>query len=91
MDQWCLTATEFDSASVTSQTKGFLQSELLSEAATQSIFGWLRVDGYLPIEKGIFTHNWFDVGSSSEESALSGDDSPVTEQSIIKVWLDRIE
>ena len=45
--------------------------------------------GYPPIEKGIFTHHWFDVGRSSEESIIKltdddDDDSPVTEQSILK-------
>jgi hypothetical protein len=88
VDRWGVTATEIDAASVTTQTKGFLQSDLLSEAATRSIFGWLRVDGYPPIEKAIFTHDWFDVGSSSEESALSDDDSPITEQSTINAWLE---
>ncbi len=84
-------STELDVDSTPAQTEGFLRSELLSEVATRSIFGWLRVDGYPPIEKAIFTHDWFDVGSSSEESAVSDDDSPVTEQSLIKAWLDRVE
>ncbi|KAL9632747.1 MAG: hypothetical protein Q9204_003663 [Flavoplaca sp. TL-2023a] len=91
VDQCGATSTEFDAASVTTQTEGFLQSELLSETATRSIFGWLRVDGYPPIEKEIFTHDWFDVGSSSEESVLNDDDSPATEQGLIKEWLDRVE
>lgn len=83
MDRWGATTTGDDAASVTTQTKGVLQTELLSETATRSIFSWLRVDGYSPIEKDIFTHTWFDVGSSSEESTLGDDDSPFAEHGII--------
>ncbi|KAI4161740.1 MAG: hypothetical protein L6R39_000033 [Caloplaca ligustica] len=89
--QWGPTAGDFGSTSVTSQTKGVLQSELLSEAATRSIFSWLRVDGHPPVENALFKHDWFDEGSSSEESALGEADSPVTEQSMIEAWLDGVE
>ena len=91
VDQWGLTADDFGLTSVTSQTNGFLRSELLSETATRSIFGWLRMDGYPPVENAIFTHDWFDVGSSSEESALGETDPLVMEQSRIAAWLDGVE
>lgn len=92
VDRWGVTATEIDAGSVTPQTKGFLQSDLLSEVATRSVFGWLRVEGYPPNEKDIFTHEWFDVGSSSEEeSAVSDDDSSCKEQSNVKAWLDTVK
>jgi hypothetical protein len=76
VDRWGATATKIDASSVTTRAKGSLKSELLSEASTRSIFVWLRVDGYPPIEKDIFAHDWFDVGSSSEESVVSDDSSP---------------
>ena len=44
-----------------------LQSEFLSEAATRSIFGWLRVNGYPSEEKVIYTHSWFDLDNSDDE------------------------
>ena len=91
MDQCGALSTELVVASAPAQTEDFLRSNLLSEVATRSIFCWLRVDGYPPIEKPVFRHDWFDVGSSSEESALSDDDSPITEQSNINAWLDRVD
>ena len=91
LDMWDVISTEFDAAPLTTSTTDSLKSELLSEAATRSIFGWLRVDGYPPFEKAIFSHDWFDGGSSSGESGFSAGDSPVTEQSNIKAWLDKVE
>lgn len=91
MGQWDENSTEFDEASAPAQAEDFLRSDLLSEVASRSVLGWLRVDGYSPSEKDIFRHDWFDVGSSSEESVMSDDDSPVTEQSVIKQWLDGID
>jgi len=100
VDQWRATSTEFDIVSAPAQTEDFLRSDLLSQVASRSVLGWLRMDGYPPSEKNIFTHDWFDVGSLSEESAMSDDDSPVTEQSVItpvteksviKEWLDRVD
>ncbi|TPX22398.1 hypothetical protein DIZ76_014270 [Coccidioides immitis] len=45
-----------------------LNLQSVSEVATRSIFGWLRMTGYPPSEKDIRTHPWFDVGDSDEES-----------------------
>lgn len=43
-------------------------SDDLSKLATQSIFGWLRVIGIPPNEKGLFTHEWLDLEDSDDES-----------------------
>jgi hypothetical protein len=91
VDQWGATPTELDIASAPTQTEGFLRSEMLSELATRDIFSWLRVDGYPPTEEAIFIHDWFDVGSSSEESAVSDDDSLVRKPSGIEAWLDKVD
>ena len=42
-------------------------SELLSELATRSIFGWLRVNGYAPGEKDIYNHEWINLDDSDDE------------------------
>jgi hypothetical protein len=90
VDQWGATSVEFDLASASAQTEDILRSNDLSQAASRSVLGWLRQDGYPPCEKAIFTHDWFYVGSSSEESAMGDDDAPVTEQSVVHEWLDRV-
>ncbi|KAL8706510.1 MAG: hypothetical protein Q9201_000442 [Fulgogasparrea decipioides] len=59
--------------SITVQSCGVLESEYLSEIATRDVFSWLRPDGYPPNERAIFTHEWFDVGESSDESVDSGE------------------
>ncbi|KAL8765920.1 MAG: hypothetical protein Q9209_007163 [Squamulea sp. 1 TL-2023] len=67
-------------------------NELASEIATRSVFRWLRVDGYPPTEKSIFTHDWFvGVESSSEESESDNDGTPTTDLSTIEAWLDDLE
>ena len=88
------TSTDLQLASVSNETQGPLKSTSLSEMATRSLFSWLRVDGYPPVEKAIFNHEWFDVGESSDESAgsIAGSPAtPITEQSDIKKWLERVE
>lgn len=45
-----------------------IKSQLLSEAATRGIFGWLRSTGYPANEKAIYQHSWIDIESSDEES-----------------------
>ena len=44
-----------------------LRSEELSEAATRSIFGWLRVNGFAAGERAISSHEWFDIETTDEE------------------------
>lgn len=65
-----------------------LRDHAISETATRSIFGWLRMDGYPPTERSIFTHDWFDTGSSSEGSACSDDDNSDPKLSSVATWLD---
>lgn len=54
---------------------GGLGSGALSEAAKRSILGRLRVNGYPPHEKDIYTHPWLDLqdsDGSSQESMSNG-------------------
>ena len=89
--RWDGTVTKIEATLATPRTMESLKSELLSEVATRSIFSWLRVDGYPPTEKDIFTHDWFDVGSSSEESVATDDSPPGDGQSDINGWLNTID
>ncbi|KAL8718640.1 MAG: hypothetical protein Q9181_008175, partial [Wetmoreana brouardii] len=57
-----------DTASTTVPADELPGSEDVSEGATQTVFGWLRPDGYPPNERVIFMHEWFDMGESSDES-----------------------
>jgi hypothetical protein len=85
------TATEIDIASVSASTHlRALESENLSKSATRGIFGWLRADGYPPNEKDIFTHDWFDVGSSSEEGSVASENSSPEDSKCIVAWLDTV-
>lgn len=50
------------------------ERDFVSENATRSIFGWLRVNGYALDEKDIWNHEWFDM-SESDEEIEQGEDS----------------
>ena len=68
-----------------------LKSESLSESATRSIFGWLRVAGYPRSEQGIYRHPWIDLDleESDEElddGASAGKDG-LRDASDIRNWL----
>ncbi|EGC46187.1 conserved hypothetical protein [Histoplasma capsulatum var. duboisii H88] len=45
-----------------------LKEESASENATLNIFGWLRIDGYPPRERGISYHEWINLDESDNES-----------------------
>lgn len=45
------------------------KTETASRVATQSIFRWLRDDGWCESEKGIYTHEWFGEEWFGEESS----------------------
>ncbi|OAT07851.1 hypothetical protein BDBG_03874 [Blastomyces gilchristii SLH14081] len=45
-----------------------LEDESASENATRNIFGWLRIDGYPPRERGISNHEWMNIDESDDES-----------------------
>jgi hypothetical protein len=49
--------------------------DFVSENATRSIFGWLRVDGYAVDEKEIWKHDWLEIPESDEEEEQSDDSS----------------
>ncbi|KAF2457041.1 hypothetical protein BDY21DRAFT_385925 [Lineolata rhizophorae] len=46
---------------------------------------------FADLEKEIFAHEWFDVGSASEESILSNDSSPGDQKGTISEWLDMVD
>jgi hypothetical protein len=56
-----------DTLQIEMQKIGLPKSESLSELATRSIFGWLRVTGYPPNEKDIRAHSWIDLEDSDED------------------------
>lgn len=94
VDQCGATSADFDIASALTQKEDSLRSDSLSQVASRSVFGWLRIDGHPPREKDIFTHDWFDAGNSTEESATSDDEDPLTEQRVTaecRKWLDRVD
>ncbi|KAK3296949.1 uncharacterized protein B0H64DRAFT_416195 [Chaetomium fimeti] len=43
------------------------EKDFVSENATRSVFGWLRVYGYALGEKPIWKHEWFEMSESDEE------------------------
>ena len=45
----------------------FLKSEMLSEVATRSIFGWLRNSGWPKREKELYCHSWIEIEGSDED------------------------
>ncbi|KAH6956548.1 hypothetical protein DER45DRAFT_585241 [Fusarium avenaceum] len=47
--------------------------EAISENATRSIFGWLRLDGYTKGERNIWNHEWFDMSESDDD--MDGDEN----------------
>ncbi|RAL17789.1 uncharacterized protein BO97DRAFT_430721 [Aspergillus homomorphus CBS 101889] len=44
-----------------------MKSQLLSEAATREIFGWLRSTGYPANDKPVYQHSWIDIESSDRD------------------------
>lgn len=70
------------------------ESEVVSENATRSIFGWLRFDGYTDTEKEIWQHAWFTVTDSDDEVAEEEDEADYSDldrsQSGIRSWLAQL-
>lgn len=79
-----------DMTPINMQSDEFPKSEYLSEGATRVIFYWLRSDGYPPYEKGVFTHEWLDIGESTDESVGSEDSKSVEhgKPNQVEEWLD---
>ncbi|OAX84635.1 hypothetical protein ACJ72_00999 [Emergomyces africanus] len=68
-----------------------LEEESASQNATLNIFGWLRIDGYPPRERGIGNHEWINLGESDNESP-SLDESPKTyaapaPKAVVEDWI----
>lgn len=65
----------------------------MSENATRSIFGWLRVDGYALGERDIWEHEWLEtVDTDDEEEEQSEDISGKTRKSSsnVEAWLSKV-
>ncbi|KAF7562152.1 hypothetical protein G7046_g1996 [Stylonectria norvegica] len=67
--------------------------EFISEAATRSIFSWLRPDGYAAGEKNIWSHEWLDMPGSDEEDEDEACDNESETKSFshVSLWLQGIE
>ncbi len=55
-----------------------LRSEILSEVATRSIFGWQRTKGFPAEEKAIRMHEWLDLDKTDEEEEEEDDDDDLS-------------
>ncbi|OJJ73401.1 hypothetical protein ASPBRDRAFT_502994 [Aspergillus brasiliensis CBS 101740] len=63
--------------------------EGVSQNATRSIFGWLRVEGYPPSEKKI--HDWIYIDESQDEELTEekSEKRHVTVKADVEEWIDR--
>ncbi|KAK4119392.1 hypothetical protein N657DRAFT_674917 [Parathielavia appendiculata] len=69
------------------------EEDFVSENATRSIFGWLRVDGYALGEKGIWTHAWLEMSESDEEVEEQSKDSSGNtpkSSSYVETWVSEL-
>jgi hypothetical protein len=67
--------------------------DFVSENATRSIFGWLRVDGYATDEKEIWKHEWLEMQESDEEEEeQSGESSRKIPRSssYVETWVSKL-
>jgi hypothetical protein len=63
---------------------------MLSESATQSIFGWLRVSGWPETEREIFCHSWFvSEGSDKESNVIVSAEMELRDASDIGRWVEQ--
>jgi hypothetical protein len=68
------------------------ERDFVSENATRSIFGWLRVNGYASDEKDIWNHEWFDISGSDEE--IQGEDGlrgRPKSPSYVEAWIAELQ
>lgn len=68
-----------------------LKSESLSESATRSIFGWLRVTGYPRSEQDIYRHSWIDLDleeSDEEELDDGASGAGLRDAADVHNWVD---
>ncbi|CAJ0548201.1 Ff.00g049550.m01.CDS01 [Fusarium sp. VM40] len=63
--------------------------EAISQNATRSIFGWLRLDGYAKGERNIWNHEWFDMSESDDDMEDDENTSIVSAQpsSRVESWV----
>lgn len=65
------------------------RKEVISENATRSILGWLRIEGHAPHERELWKHEWLDV-SESDDDDCPGEMSSATSlmrPSQVERWL----
>ncbi len=72
------------------------KEEGVSENATRSIFGWLRVDGHTLEEKEIWSHEWLEEMSDSDKEVqgLSKDSSSGNDpepSAYVQTWVAQVE
>jgi hypothetical protein len=69
------------------------EKEVISENATRSILGWLRVEGHARHETDIWKHEWFDMSDSDEEDVgwdeVRSDDEPKP-PSRVESWISGV-
>ncbi|KAG5664369.1 hypothetical protein KAF25_008103 [Fusarium avenaceum] len=67
--------------------------EAISENATRSVFGWLRLDGYTKGERNIWNHEWFDMSESDEDMKYDESTSIASLQPLSRVesWVFNTE
>jgi hypothetical protein len=66
------------------------KKEVISENATRSILGWLRVEGYARHEREIWEHEWFHMSDSDEEDIDRNEvcsDSEPEPSSHVESWI----
>ncbi len=69
------------------------EKDFVSENATRSIFGWLRVDGYALDEKDIWKHEWLEMSESDEEVEEQSEDSSGNmpkSSSYVETWVSEL-
>ena len=68
------------------------ERDFVSENATRSIFGWLRVNGYALDGKDIWNYEWFDMSESDEEIEQGEDSSKDMPRphSYVETWLSEL-
>ncbi|AEO57297.1 hypothetical protein MYCTH_2303275 [Thermothelomyces thermophilus ATCC 42464] len=69
------------------------EKDFVSENATRSIFGWLRVNGYALDEQDIWKHEWLDMHESDEEVEERTEESSGNmpkSSSYVETWISEL-
>ncbi|KAK0609412.1 hypothetical protein B0T14DRAFT_541019 [Immersiella caudata] len=69
------------------------EKDFMSENATRSIFGWLRVDGYALGERELWEHEWLEGADTDDEEEGKSDDISGKTRKLsanVEVWLPQV-